>query len=643
MSGDSEFAYLDGARLARGLQAGIRRVIADQERLNRINVFPVPDGDTGTNLAMTLNSVAKVIARSRDRHAGRTFELIADSALDGARGNSGAILAQFFHGLADATGDLRQLTSEDLVDAVSRGASYAREAMNEPREGTILTVLDAFAAELMRVRDHGHDLLALLESGLRSAEQALAATTGQLEALRRAGVVDAGAQGFVDLLQGVRDYMRDGSTSDADLNPAAQQAGDQGPADRHEDGSQEADEDYDKASAYPGGDDHFRYCTECMITGDAIDRRALRESLSALGDSIVVAGTRRKVRVHMHIDDPEQLFSIAARHGTVSSRKADDMRRQQRSARISGSTVAIVTDSAGDWQEEDFERLGIHMVPVRVHFGEKSYLDKVSLSPEQFYQELQTNPLHPKTSQPAPGDFRRLYQFLLAHHSAVISIHLSSAVSGTFQAARSAAARFGARDKPKSGEPTPGPVIVIDSRSASIGQGLIVCRAAELARSGCSVDEIVLQVDRAIAQTKVFALLGDLRFAVRGGRVPRSKKLLADILRLDPVLTAFPDGRIAAGGVLFGRRDRIGKFARFIARRSNANTRYRIGVGHARNKDGAQRVCDLLLEMLPHIESHFITDLGSALGAHGGPGTIVVGIQEQTAASADGTRPQALS
>jgi len=635
MSRDAEFAYLDGARLARGLQAGIRRVIADQERLNRINVFPVPDGDTGTNLAMTLNSVAAVIARSHDRHAGRTIELIADSALDGARGNSGAILAQFFLGLGDASGDLRQLTTEDLVDAVSRGATYAREAMNEPREGTILTVLDAFAAELVRVRDHGHDLLALLENGLRSAEQALAATTGQLEALRRAGVVDAGAQGFVDLLQGIRDYMRDGSTPEADFNPASQQA----------DGESLEGQGEEYGALPPGTDrdDHYRYCTECMITSDTIDRRALRETLSPLGDSIVVAGTRRKVRVHMHIDDPEQLFRIAARYGTVSSRKADDMRRQQRSARISGSTVAIVTDSAGDWQDEDFERLGIHMVPARVHFGEKSYLDKVSLSPEQFYQELQTNPLHPKTSQPAPGDFRRLYQFLLAHHSAVISIHLSAEVSGTFQAACSASARVGARGELSPAESTPGPVIVIDSRSASIGQGLIVTYAAELARAGCSVDEITLQIDKAIAQTRVFALLGDLRFAVRGGRVPRSKKLLADLLRLDPVLTAFPDGRIAAGGVLFGRRDRTGKFARFIARRSNADTRYRIGVGHARNKDGAQRVRELLLEMLPQVESHFITDLGSALGAHGGPGTIVVGIQELISGTADSAPAQALS
>lgn len=608
MSDSTGIVYLDGIRLSLGLQSGIRRVVADRERLNRINVFPVPDGDTGTNLAMTLNTVLRALARGRDRHAGRTLETVADSALDGARGNSGAILAQFFLGLSDACGELPRLTVEDLVDAVRRGADYAREAINEPREGTVLTVLNEFAEELIRLRDRGHDLEALLENGLTRARQALAETTNQLEVLRRAGVVDAGAQGFVDLLQGIADYVREGPAADTVSAPLSEDPGDDyGTPDR------------------PQHDDHYRYCTECMVTGDDIDRRSLRESLASLGDSLVVAGTRRKIRVHMHLDEPDQLFRIAAEYGTVSSRKADDMHRQRRSARLSGSTVAIVTDSAGDWQEEDFERLGIHMVPVRVHFGDTSYLDKVSLSADQFYRELQTNPEHPQTSQPAPGDFRRLYQFLLSHHGAVISIHISASVSGTYQAACSAAARVGAAEQPA--EP-PGPVIVIDSRSASLGQGLIVTYAAELAKAGCDVEEITLRLDEAIARTRVFGLLGDLRFAVRGGRVPRSKKWVADLLRLDPVLTAFPDGRIASGGVLLGRRRRIEKFARFIARRSRAGIRYRIGIGHASDEAGASRLRDLLLAQLPEVESHFVTDLGTALGAHGGPGTLVVGLQE---------------
>jgi len=598
-------AYLDGSRLSRGLLAGIRRVVADQEHLNRINVFPVPDGDTGTNLTLTMMAVRTALDGHHDRHAGRTLELVADAALDGARGNSGAIMAQFFHGLGDACSELRQLTPDNFADAVGRGAAYAREALSEPREGTILTVVSDFATELMRHRDDGHDFAALLQQGLTRAQVALAQTTQQLEVLRKAGVVDAGAQGFVDLLQGATELVLHG-----------------GPATEDTVGGLRETPVVEAFGAAASAFDHsYRYCTECVVTGDAVERHKLREALADIGGSLVVAGTRRKIRVHAHVDDPDQLFEIARGFGEISSQKADDMRRQTGAAGNRNTTVAVVTDSAGDWPEEAFERLGMHMVPVRVHFGDRSYLDKVSLSPESFYDKLQIDPHHPKTSQPAPGDFRRLYQFLASHHPAVISIHISARVSGTFQAAESSAARLRATDSDT-------PVIAIDSRSASLGQGLIAMYAAELAQSGLDVDQIVTRLDAAIARTHVFGLMGDMRYAVRGGRVPRSKKLMADLLRLDPVLTAFPDGRISVGGVLLGRSRRVTKFARYVCRRIDTAQRYRLGIGHACNPDGAARLAELLLARLPNVESHFVTELGTALGAHGGPGTLVVGLQE---------------
>jgi len=129
--------YLDGTRLSRALKAGIAQVLNDAEYLNKINVFPVPDGDTGTNLVLTLRSVLEALARHKDRDLGPTIEVVADSALDGARGNSGAILAQFFLGLADGAAGAGRWCINNFCEAVQRGADYAREAMGEPREGTI--------------------------------------------------------------------------------------------------------------------------------------------------------------------------------------------------------------------------------------------------------------------------------------------------------------------------------------------------------------------------------------------------------------------------------------------------------------------------------------------------------------------------
>ncbi|MDH3401953.1 MAG: DAK2 domain-containing protein, partial [Chromatiales bacterium] len=216
--------YLDGTRLSRALRAGIARVLNDADYLNKINVFPVPDGDTGTNLVLTMRSVLMALAGHKDRKLGPTIELIADSALDGARGNSGAIMAQFFHGLSDGASGVSRWCTDKFSKAVLRGAEYAREAMGEPREGTIISVIDEFSAEITRQvgEPGGRDFAQVLERGLARARTALANTPNQLEVLRKAGVVDAGAKGFVDLLEGITDFVLNGSPRDSLDQPLPQ-------------------------------------------------------------------------------------------------------------------------------------------------------------------------------------------------------------------------------------------------------------------------------------------------------------------------------------------------------------------------------------------------------------------------------------
>ena len=594
-------AYLDGRRLSRGLLAGIARVVADAEHLNRINVFPVPDGDTGTNLAVMLGAVRKALLQQRERHAGKLLEIVADAALDGARGNSGAILAQFFHGLCDASLDHRLLTTARFADAVERGAGYARDALNEPREGTILTVIRDFGAELQaQLATGGQDFATLLERGVERARRSLAATTGQLEALRRAGVVDAGAQGFVDLLQGITDFVRHGTLR------GGPEARDPGIA------IATAPEGFFETGDESQG---HRWCTECLVHGTALDHRRLREALAGLGDSLVIAGGRTRARIHIHVDEPEAVFRIAAGFGTVEGRKADDMHSQQGAARSGARRVAVVMDSAADLPESLATAMEIHTVPVRIHFGERSFLDKVGLDTETFYRMMAESTVHPTTSQPPPGDFRRLYQILGSHHPGIVSIHISGWASGTFQAAVSAANRADTR----------APVLAIDSRNASIGQGLVALRAAELAAAGHSVDEIALALDAVIAGTRTYALLGNLDYAVRGGRVAPTVRLLARLLRLEPILATFPDGRIGRAGVLLGRHDRIRRFARWVARRAGPGRR--LAIGHAAAPDDAALLLAELQARAPGLELAFVTEIGTALGVHGGPGTLVVALQ----------------
>jgi hypothetical protein len=359
----------------------------------------------------------------------------------------------------------------------------------------------------------------------------------------------------------------------------------------------------------------YRYCTECVVTGSSVDRRKLRERLSQCGGSLVLAGLQQKVRVHIHVNEPAEVFRAAAEFGQVTAEKADDMQRQQHAAHATGRRIAIVTDSGADIPEDDMDRLDIHMVAVRVHFGEQSYLDKIGLTPEEFYTELARNPHHPKTSQPPPGDFRRRFEFLASHYESVLSINVTRRVSGTIAAAETAAARTAAH----------GEVRVLDSMNASVGQGLVVMYAAERVRAGDSLEQVIAATKAIIPLTETFGLVGSLTYAVRGGRVPSWVKNVADALQLMPVLHNTMDGSIKGGGVLFGRKNLKEKFARYISGRLAPDQKYRLLIGHA-NAEADGR---WLMERLsgPHVVEVKLVPLGSALGVHGGPRTLCVGVQ----------------
>lgn len=591
----ADASYLTADRLALGLKSGFHRVIGEQDELNRINVFPVPDSDTGTNLSLTLGSALTVLDREFS-HLGTLLAALADALLDGARGNSGAIMAQFFQGVSDSAGEISRFTTYTFGKAIEQGSDYAHDAIAEPRDGTILSVISAFATTIRRqsieLKEESFNII--LPASVARLDTALAETTAQLDVLRRAGVVDAGAKGFVTLIDGLTQFLVNGHvTPRPDLKTL------------------------DEVVSIAAGSDEkskYRYCTECIVTGTDIDRRKLREALGDLGDSLVLAGTKRKAKIHIHVDEPEEVFRVAAGYGSVSAEKADDMHRQTHSSHDAVRKFGVITDSAADIPDEDLERYDIHMVPCRINFGDRSYIDKVSITNEEFFREVETNAVHPTTSQPAPGDFRRQYQFLATHYPDVLSVSLSAKVSGTWQAAVSAAERVDA----------PGHVHVVDSLNASTGEGMLTVFAAECAESGMSLDETKAALAKQIPDTRTFALVKDLKFAVKGGRVPGYVKPVADLLRVTPIIRTFPDGRITNGGFLFGRRRRLRRFAELVISESVEKRPLRISIGHALCLDDAEELKSLVIELAGDVSRATIAELGSALGVHGGPGTVLV-------------------
>lgn len=585
--------------LRRALIAGARRVIAEREQINRINVFPVPDGDTGSNLAFTLGSVLAGALSRRSRDAGELLRRVGEDAVDGARGNSGAILAQFFTGVAEAAGPAAQLDPAGLAQAVRAGAASARQALAEPREGTILSVIAAFA-DALDVRPGIDDLRAWFAAGLARARQALAETPRQLPVLAKAGVVDAGAMGFVDLLEGIAEFIDSGglqrqqpvaSDSAADLE-AAEVHGELGEA-----------------------DPAHRWCSECLLLGEGLDRAGLRAALTDLGAScVVVAGSHNRLRLHAHVAAPRELFETAARFGRVEACKADDMLAQARSA-ARGGGVVVLTDSAADLPEALAQGLNIHVVPVRVGFGEQDFLDKIGLSTAEFYRRLRSEIALPRTSQPPPGDFRRQFEFLLSHHPAVVYVGLSRAVSGTLQAAESAAARgHGER------------IAVFDSANAAGGQALLALHAAERAAAGADVASIVAELERLRPQTLTWATARDVSHAVRGGRLPAWAKPVVEALGLTPIARVNAAGRLSVAGALLGSRRVPERFAAYVARRLPRGRRWRAIIGHCDALADGEALLAALQAQVDLAEA-WVVETGPAIGAHAGPGALVVSLQ----------------
>lgn len=590
---------LGGALIRGALIAGARAVIAKRDVLNTINVFPVADKDTGSNMAFTFAAVLSSAQSARGLDASGVLSNAAVSAIDGARGNSGAIVAQFFHGLAQALHGQAKVSLQALSQAVSAAALGTRQAMAEPKEGTVLSVIADFARALAEAWDTV-DVRGFFAQGLQAARVALERTPKQLPVLAKHGVVDAGGFGFVQFLEGVQGFVEHGRAA---LRRAAKIADVSDDCIAH--GHSHAHE-LDDLSV-------FRYCSECVL--ENVDTDGLRAALAQMPlDSMVLAGGATRAHLHAHTNSPAALFELASQYGAVSQRKADDMHAQIR-ARENSAAVAVVCDTGADLPQAEAERLFIHKVPVRVNFGTDEFIDGVTLSTQQFYQRLRGEKIPVRTSQPPTGEFRRIFDQLASFHRDVLCLNISARLSGTHQAA-SAASKHGGN----------GRVQTFDTANASTGEALLVLAAAEMAQAGATLAHILAKLEKLRDRTYTFAVIDDARYAARGGRLPAWLVPLSRWLRVRIMVRAAL-GKLKPAGLLWGNSEWTKRFACWAIAQVPAQS-LRVLIGHC----DAQAQGEALQQALISIAGTRITrcDLvpaGTGIGAHAGPGTLVLGIQ----------------
>ncbi len=300
---------VDGPLLKQALLGSLARLVAKQEEINRLNVFPVPDGDTGTNMLLTLQSAVEDIRESSATEVSKIARIAAHGSLMGARGNSGVILSQIFRGFGNAVQGRAELTPGELAAAFEEAANAAYRAVIKPTEGTILSVArEAGRAATLAAQEPGATVAGVIEAAAAGARAAVERTPSQLSVLREAGVVDAGGYGLQVMLEGMLHSVEETEAELeklSGLQPAAQ-AG----LDLPQEG--------------------WGYCTEFLILGADLDVAGLRAEIAALGDSVLVVGDESAVKVHVHTDDPARVLHLAGAHGKIDRLNVGDMSSQHR-------------------------------------------------------------------------------------------------------------------------------------------------------------------------------------------------------------------------------------------------------------------------------------------------------------------------
>jgi DegV family protein with EDD domain len=277
--------------------------------------------------------------------------------------------------------------------------------------------------------------------------------------------------------------------------------------------------------------------------------------------------------------------------------------------------VFVVTDSTADIPQTLAEQLGITIVPLKVHFGEETYEDGVTITANEFYQKLQTSERLPTTSQPSPLDFVNIYKKLAEGKEEVhiISIHLSSALSGTFQSASIAQNMLEGSVK----------VTVIDGKKASYATGIIVVAVAEAAKAGMSAEACLERAYYLVENTHVYFLVDTLQFLQKGGRIGKASALLGTLLNIKPILSLDLAGEVYAKDKVRGAKKAFARILELLKHDAAPYNKIRIGVSHAASPQEAGEIADILKREF-NVDEIVVTDIGSVIGTHVGPGTIAI-------------------
>ena len=582
-------------RLLESIIAGAQKVINGKDELNKINVFPVADGDKGSNLASLMQTIIDNLSNN-NYSTNLLFDEVASAALIGARGNSGIIFAQYLNAVSDYY-SVYETNLEILVLAFNRAVKSAYDSLIEPKEGTILSVMKRWAEVLLITFKESTSFEKALLEAKGEAWKALKETQFQMSILKKNKLVDSGAKGFYYFISGFTDAYCGEKVSKIQegLIPSIKELN-----------TEDIKEHF--ISEAPKN----RYCSEFIIKEPLKQEKDLKESLRKWGDSLVIAGNKKQIKIHIHTNHPENILALLEKTGTIIYQKVDDMQLQYEISQNRKSSIAIVTDSVADLSADFILENQIFVLPLNVSVGEQAFLDKLTINSQIFSEKYNKN-LKMTTSQPSIQSVDSLFSFLEGKYEHIIVISVSSKLSGTYQLLNQ---RITAK---KSLENR---VHLIDSKLNSVAQGLLVKQVAKLISEERSIESVLNETEKITDRIFIYVAVEDLSPMINSGRIPKILGETAQKLSMHPIISLDKRGNGKLIGASFSQNKSMDKILKKINLLSKEGQIEELALTHVLSEESALKINELLKEKTT--KNCEIIDSSAAIGISAGIGSLAI-------------------
>jgi len=576
------------------LKSGARKILENEDVINKLNIFPVSDHDTGTNIASLMRFV--FAQEYTTQNFTELFTQIADASLIGASGNSGIIFSSFFSGLTQPPLSLTdKLTLTDFTTCMHYAVLNAYQAVSEPIEGTILTVMKAWEVSLEAISEQTEDYRLVITHGLQKTEEALYQTEYQLPLLTENKVVDAGGFAFVLLLQGMSEAIHN-----ADDEEVKQQ-----------------EESFNSHISLPSVmhdfQSNFQYCFESTLLTQA-DITQIAAELEKQGDSLVTTKSPSYTKIHLHTNNPITATRIIQKLGPIRYQKIDNIFQQYDVTHHRKFPIALVTDSTADLPMQFIIDNQIHIIPILIKMGENTYLDRISTNLEMLYEAINKQELKATTSVPSPESIARSLNFLADHFESIICITISEKLSGFNQLLLQQAKKLSGKQ-----------ISVINSKSFSVGQGMLVMKTAELIKQHLSHQVIVQRIEHLVENTYAYAAINNFKAIVQSGRAPQMVGSIANLLHFKPIISVDHVGKTMLAAAAVGNKMSDKKLLRLLKTRLDEISPTSIAIAHAQALPKAELIAESIFKSFG-VTPLYIHETSASLGLHAGEGSIAVGV-----------------